>query len=123
MPRASVTVLLCILCVAVGCKSGKGQRGAMRVPPPVFVPNGFNPQMQPGQLAVFVRGDVRNPVIPWSEELTLARAILAAEYVGRSDPHSVNVLRGTKSKRFSTTRLLAGDDMDLEPGDVVEIRR
>ena len=95
----------------------------MRVPPPIYAPNGFNPQMQTGQPAVFVRGDVRNPVVPWSEELTLARAILAAEYVGRTDPHSINVLRGGKSKRFSTLRLLAGEDMDLEPGDVVEIRR
>jgi hypothetical protein len=93
------------------------------VPPPVYMPNGMGPEMQQGQLAVFVRGDVRNRVIPWNEELTLARAIMAAEYVGRWDPYSVNVLRGTRSKRFSTSRLLAGDDMDLEPGDVIEIRR
>ena len=94
----------------------------MHMPPPMFVPNGMGPQMQ-GQLAVFVRGDVRNPVIPWSEELTLARAILAAEYVGRWDPHSINVVRGNRSKRFSPSRLLSGEDMDLEPGDVIEIRR
>ncbi len=80
-------------------------------------------QMQQPELVVLFRGDVRNPRIPWTEELTLAHAILAAEYVGRWDPHSVNVIRGNRSMRFSTTRLLGGDDIDLEPGDIVEIRR
>ena len=72
---------------------------------------------------MLVRGDVRNPVIPWTEDLTLARAILAADYVGRWDPHSINLIRGRRSKRFSTSMLLAGADTDLEPGDIIEIRR
>jgi hypothetical protein len=80
-------------------------------------------QQMPQQLAVFVRGDVRNPVVPWSEDLTLARAILAADYVGRFDPHSINLIRGNRSKRFSAAMLLAGADTELEPGDIIEIRR
>ena len=106
----------------VGCKSSQ-QRQASRMPPPVYMPQGMGQQMPHGQPAVFVRGDVRNPVIPWDDELTLSRAILAAEYMGRWDPHSINVMRGRYSKRFSTSRLLSGEDMALEPGDVIEIRR
>ena len=73
--------------------------------------------------AVFVRGEVRNPVIPWTEDLTLARAILAADYVGRWDPHSFNLIRGNRTKRFSAAMLLSGEDAPLEPGDVIEVRR
>lgn len=115
--RAPLILLLAaLLC---GCKT-KQQRGA--TPPPVYMPHGAQMQQQQ-QLAVFVRGDVRNPVVPWSEDLTLARAILAAEYVGRFDPHSINLIRGSRSRRFSTAMLLAGADTDLEPGDIIEIRR
>jgi len=31
------------------------------------------------------RGDVKNPSVPWAEELTLAKALMAAEYTGLWD--------------------------------------
>ena len=105
--------------VLSGCKT-KGKQGAF-TPPPVYMPQGA--QMPQQQAAVFIRGEVRNRVIPWTEDLTLARAILAADYVGRFDPHSINLIRGNRSKRFSTAMLLSGEDTYVEPGDIIEIRR
>ena len=112
-------LLILLAALLSGCKTKQQQQTG--TPPPVYMPQGA--QMQQQQLAVYIRGDVRNPVVPWSEDLTLARAILAAEYVGRFDPHTVHLIRGNRSQRFSAAMLLAGADTDLEPGDIIEIRR
>src|SRR4051812_35715807 len=42
---------------------------------------------------VQVVGDVKSHVIPWTDELTLAKALVAAEYQGFGDPSSINVVR------------------------------
>jgi len=90
----------------------------------MYMPQQMNPQVMPDpHTSVLVQGDVRNAIVPWTEELTLARAIVAADYIGKWSPHSIAVIRNGRSQRISTTRLLHGDDMYLEPGDIVEIRR
>ena len=70
------------------------------------------------------RGDVKNSVVPWTEDLTLSAALLAAEYNGLWDPHSISIVRQGQVIRVNPKRLLSGsEDPPLEPGDVVEIRR
>jgi hypothetical protein len=39
--------------------------------------------------SVAVQGAVRNPLIPWTEGLTVARAIVAAVYFGAKDPNEI----------------------------------
>lgn len=116
--------LLASLIVAVagfGCKS---KQGSGQGPPPAYMdPAAAQEAMRRAQMVVQVRGDVRNRVIPWSEDLTLAGALVEADYIGRWDPLSVTVTRGRKVQRFSRSRLLSGGDMFLEPGDVIDIHR
>jgi hypothetical protein len=109
------------LIATVGCKSK--QVGA-RTPPPAYMdPATVQEAMRQAQMVVRIRGDVRNPIIPWNENLTLAGALVEADYIGRWDPLSVTVTRGRKVQRFSASRLLSGNDMFLEPGDVIDIHR
>ena len=118
--RALLPIILLVL-AGFGCKSndGSGQR-----PPPMYMDAAaMQEAMRQAQMVVHVRGDVRNRIIPWTEELTLARALVAADYIGRWDPLSVTITRGRKTTRFSASRLLGGDDMLLEPGDVIDIHR
>src|SRR5712671_3064226 len=42
---------------------------------------------------VTVAGPVKYTVIPWNDELTVARAIIAAEYLGNADPREIVILR------------------------------
>ena len=73
---------------------------------------------------VSFRGDVKKSSVPWSEELTLARALLAAEYTGLWDPHRIVIIRKGETFKIDPRRLLSGlDDPLLEPGDTVEIHR
>src|SRR6478735_4708387 len=49
--------------------------------------------MQQDKHSVQVRGNVKNTSVPWFEGLTVAKAIVAAEYQGTHDPTSVIVVR------------------------------
>jgi hypothetical protein len=118
--RALLAVLILAL-ATFGCKS-KQVRG--QTPPPAYMdPAAMQEAMRQAQMVVQVRGDVRNRIIPWSEDLTLAGALVEANYIGRWDPLSVTVTRGRKVQRFSAARLLSGVDIFLEPGDVIDIHR
>jgi hypothetical protein len=77
----------------------------------------------PQNRAVTIQGDVKNHMVPWTEDLTVAKALVAAEYKGSWDPHQIWVRRGTNRYNVNVRSLLAGkEDPALEPGDVIEIR-
>jgi len=79
---------------------------------------------QPRAPSVLVRGEVKKPLVPWTENLTLARAIVAAEYTGLFDPREILLIRKGEMLKVNPRRLLRGaDDLPLEPGDIVELRR
>jgi hypothetical protein len=72
---------------------------------------------------IFFKGDVRNQRIPWTEGLTLAQALLAAQYTWSWDPRRITVTRGDQTFAVNPRRLLRGEeDPLLERGDVVEVR-
>ena len=73
---------------------------------------------------VWLKGPVRNPRVPWTEDLTLAQALLVAEYTGLNNPFKIDVIRQGKRYSINVGRLLRGLENPLmEPGDVVEIVR
>ena len=73
---------------------------------------------------VRVIGEVRNSLVEWSEGLTLARAIVAAEYTAPAAPIAITITRNGEIIRVNPGHLLQGRvDPELQAGDVVEIRR
>lgn len=116
--RALLLALITVLATA-GCKS----KSIGRTPPPLYMDPAAQEAARRAQMIVHVRGAVRNGIIPWSEDLTLAGALVEADYIGRVQPLSVTVTRGRQVQRVSASRLLSGHDMFLEPGDVVDIHR
>jgi hypothetical protein len=81
-------------------------------------------QTQQQSASVSVRGEVRNRTIPWTEDLTLARAYLLAEYNGFLAPREIVIIRKGVAYPINLDQLLRGlDDPALEPGDIVDIRR
>jgi hypothetical protein len=70
------------------------------------------------------RGPVRHPQIPWAEGLTLTRALLTAEVTSLGTPRAINVIRQGQSYPVNPRRLADGsEEVDLEPGDIIEILR
>ena len=76
----------------------------------------------PRPLEVMVRGRVRNPSVPWDEDMTLAKAIVDADYTGFMNPVVVRVIRdGQMIEEMKGIDLLHGHDLPLQPGDIVEL--
>jgi uncharacterized lipoprotein len=71
---------------------------------------------------VTVLGDVRHHRVPWSEGLTLAQALVAAEHLRRRPPRAIVLRRGNETLRLAPELLLQGvTDPQLEPGDIIEL--
>jgi len=71
---------------------------------------------------VVVHGPVRNSVVPWVEDLTLAKAIVDADYTGFMNPVLVRVIRnGEMVEEMKGIDLLHHQDFPLQPGDIVEL--
>lgn len=77
-------------------------------------------QMQNANPTVSVAGQVKNPVQPWVEGLTLSQAIVNAGYTGRQ-PSRILIVRAGRAISMDPKKLLAGEDMPLQSGDIVQI--
>lgn len=71
---------------------------------------------------VTIIGEVRNPVVPWTTELTLAKAVVAADYCGQGDPSEILIQRNGQEMHFDPKKLLGGADVQLMPSDVIQLR-
>jgi hypothetical protein len=78
-------------------------------------------QLQTQGPTVIFTGPVRNVLVPWTADLTLAKALLAADYFGKNDPSAITIRRGGEEIRVDPTKLLGGDDVPLQPRDIIDI--
>jgi len=121
MWKNSITVSLVALLLASGCMSRSAANAKAQAAFAQGQQAGAQQQTAP---SVHFRGDVKHPSVPWAEELTLAKALMAAEYTGLWDPHSIVIIRKGETFKVDPKRLLGGlDDPLLEPGDTVEVHR
>ena len=72
---------------------------------------------------VTIRGDVKNSSIPWTEDLTVGKALVAAEYLGLSDPKTIVLTHENQVTQIKASELLQGNDFPVEAGDIIEVRR
>jgi hypothetical protein len=77
---------------------------------------------QPHEPTVTVMGQVRNSVLPWAEDLTLAKALVAADYIGLGVPTAILLVRNGRATEIDPKYLLQGHDLPLEAGDIVQLR-
>jgi protein involved in polysaccharide export with SLBB domain len=71
--------------------------------------------------SVVVIGPVQNPEVQWTEGLTLAQAILAANCTGPGNPKEIILVRQGETTRIDPKDLLRGHDVPLQPGDTITI--
>jgi len=123
--RARLFVCACalFLLIPVGCVSKAkarhdaqaafiaGQQEALR-----------RSQLQQAQgPSITVNGPVKNPILPWREDLTLAKAIVEAEYTSPGDPAEILLVRAGRAFRLELQQLFSGHDVPLQPGDIIQL--
>jgi hypothetical protein len=104
--------LAAALLLCVGCQS---------TPQPPLMPQAvIEPEYLPQ--TVIVKGNVRHPVLPWTEELTVTKAIVQAEYLSHRNPLTISIRRQGERLFVDPARLMMGMiDPWLEAGDILEL--
>ena len=111
--KAGLAPCLLVMALLVGCKCSRPDPA-----PIVTVPA----HADPVPLSVIVKGNVRYSVIPWTEDLNVAKAIVAAEYLSVREPANIIIRRQGDRLFVSPNRLLQGIiNPWLEPGDILEL--
>lgn len=67
-------------------------------------------------------GHVKNPIVLWTDGLTLAKALVDAEYLDQNTPGTITIYRNGQAMRIDPQSLLAGEDYPLFPGDTILIQ-
>ncbi len=94
----------------------EGQNQAlMRMQLNAPAPQSFGP-------GVTFTGPVQNPAVPWRIGLTLAQAVVSAQYTGTTDPSAIVIHRNGEDIPVNPKGLLNGEDFALQLGDVIEIK-
>jgi hypothetical protein len=78
-------------------------------------------QIQGQGPSITVNGEVRNHVVSWTEGMTLAKALLAADYISAKDPAQIIIVHNGIATRLEPGQLLSGVDIPLQPGDIVQL--
>jgi hypothetical protein len=113
-----VTLLLVITITVAGCVSEKEAR--RREVKAYWTAQQQN-AAQASKFSVFVMGNVANHTIPWTVDLTLAKALIAASYLGEGNPGNIAVTRNGETVNIAPVRVLRGYDFPLEAGDRIEL--
>lgn len=99
-----------------------GQRDAMAQMVQSSGSSGTVPQNPGAASNVTFIGPVENPIVPWSNGLTLARAIVTAVYHSQTDPTLIIVKRAHQEIQIEPSRLLNGGDFPLLPDDIIQFQ-
>jgi hypothetical protein len=70
---------------------------------------------------VTVIGKVKNGTVPWTEDMTVAQAIVAADYQGWDNPKRIEVTHNGELIELTPHQLLHGGDFPVEPGDTIKV--
>ena len=68
-----------------------------------------------------VTGPFQRPVVLWRQEMTLAQVILEAGYLEPGDPNQIIIQRGPTTLPIDPAILLRGEDVPVEPRDVIHV--
>ena len=128
-------LVLFLAAAAAGCASDKKKTdeqlrrayvaGAQAARQQMLQSQSQEPQLQTAPSSdpqVRILGPVRNPVLPWMDGLTLARALVLAEYQRNDTPALITIYRNNQPLQIDPQTLLNGADYPLFPGDLVYIQ-
>lgn len=115
------TLTLLVLASLTGCVSRSRERADLK--------SAFRAGEQKGEAlaeakrnGISFTGQVLVPIVPWTEGLTLADAIVAAHWTGLHDPRLIIVTNrnGERMELMPEEAVMAGE-LPLAPGDTIEL--
>ncbi|MCX8090752.1 MAG: hypothetical protein N3I86_07435 [Verrucomicrobiae bacterium] len=125
LPRAWLVWIVAVLLVApglCGCVSRSKARARAAAAFAAGQRQAFDEVTEARRVNIRVLGPVRYSEVLWEDGLTLAAAIVAADYTLPGEPRAIYIIRQRERVLVEPQRLLRGEDFALEPGDTIEIQ-
>jgi hypothetical protein len=116
------TALLILAAIESGCTTRSQAKADARAAYLAGQKDAYASMARSQRTSIVVIGPVQNREILWTDGLTLAQAIVAANYTGHGNPTEIILLRRGESASVDPTDLLRGHDVPLEPGDTITLR-
>jgi len=122
MMKLFVAALLILAAAAGGCTTHSNAKADVQAAYLAGQRDAYAAMVRSQSTSIIVIGPVQNREIPWTDGLTLAQAIIAANYSAPGSPKEIILLRRGESTNIDSTDLLGGHDVPLEPGDTITLR-
>lgn len=130
MTKPGLYGLLMVALVLAGCTSRKLAREQARTAYFAGQARAMHEQLAAEQApaaapvgdTVAIYGPVKVNTLRWTPDLTLIKTIVAAEYIPATPPRQITLIRNGSEIPVDTTSILGGDDVPVQPGDVVELK-
>jgi hypothetical protein len=114
-------VVLALMFISAGCVSKSKAKAEAQAAYFAGQQQAIMRMSQPHQPVVTFIGPVRSPTVIWTQDLTLAKAIVAAGYDAKADPKQIMIVRNGQAMPVDPRKLLEGEDIPLVAGDLVQI--
>lgn len=112
----------CLLLVLLwGCASRQDQKAEIAAAHQAGQEAAFDLLQQSGIGVVRMEGPFQRRVILWQDGMTLARALVQAGYQPAEAPARILLRQGREVDWVDSARLLAGEEVPLQPGAVVHV--
>jgi hypothetical protein len=118
MRRLLPFLLLAMIC---GCASKAKRQAQAQAAYRMGQQQAYQQVIEARRINIRVLGPVQISEIQWSDGLTLAQAIVAANYTAKGTPRQIAILRQHERIPVDAQALLRGADYPLEPGDAIEL--
>jgi hypothetical protein len=110
-----------LIAALLGCASSDRQRRDAQQHFIAGQEEAFAALQRSGIRIVRVAGPFQRPIVPWHEGMTLAQVILAAGYLEPRDPSQILIQRGPTALSIDPGKLLRGEDVPVESGDIIRV--
>ena len=120
MKRLLIFLLLALV-AASGCTTKSQARSNARAAYNAGRAQAYQQALEDQRTSIRVIGSVRNPELPWTDEMTLMEALVAAECTDRRNPRQIILIRKHEPIPVNMKAFLNGEDVLLQPGDTIEI--
>ena len=119
--KSLLNCCLLLLLATSGCTTKSKARADARAAYNAGRAQAYQQALEDQRTGIRVIGNVRNPEIPWTDEMTLMEALVAAECTDRRNPRQIILIRKHEPIPVNMKTFLNGEDVLLQPGDTIEL--
>ena len=83
----------------------------------------YHQMLEEEHTSIRVVGHVKNHEFEWTDGMSLMQALIKADWTAMRDPKEIIIIRTREPYPVDMKAFMNGQDVQLEPGDTIELRQ